>query len=292
MPADSSATKARILAAAERLFADNGFDGVSLRAIAREAKTQIALIHYHFESKEGLYRAVWGERYARLAEKRQRDLPQLDFSRDRLEVLRDLVDLFVRPQLEDPSGRPFLKIMAHEFSDPKEPVRGVVADYLDPVAELVLAGFRRVLPELSEADLGWGYQAMAGVLMIHVVDVDRTTRLSKGAARSGDTEAALPAICDFIAGGWIALAETFRRSVNVTRIRYPMPDDVAKALTAARLRQQYDARPNYQRNDYIGWIDRARTAKTREKRIAQMLDELKRGGVYMKMPHPASALKT
>jgi uncharacterized protein YdeI (YjbR/CyaY-like superfamily) len=70
-----------------------------------------------------------------------------------------------------------------------------------------------------------------------------------------------------------------------------MPDDVAKALIAAGLRRQYDARPSYQRNDYIGWIDRARTAKTRAKRIAQMLDELQRGGIYMKMPHPASARK-
>jgi uncharacterized protein YdeI (YjbR/CyaY-like superfamily) len=70
-----------------------------------------------------------------------------------------------------------------------------------------------------------------------------------------------------------------------------MPDDVTKALRAAGLRRQYDARPNYQRNDYIGWIDRARTVKTRAKRVAQMLDELQRGGVYMKMPHPASARK-
>jgi uncharacterized protein YdeI (YjbR/CyaY-like superfamily) len=78
----------------------------------------------------------------------------------------------------------------------------------------------------------------------------------------------------------------------VARVRYHMPDDVGKALNAAGVRPQYDARPNYQRNDYIGWIDRARTAKTRTKRIAQMLDELERGGVYMKMPHPASAPKT
>jgi bacteriocin resistance YdeI/OmpD-like protein len=75
----------------------------------------------------------------------------------------------------------------------------------------------------------------------------------------------------------------------VTRDRHPMPNDVAKALLAAGVRPHYDARPNYQRNDYIGWIDQARTAKTRSKRIAQMLDELERGGVYMKMPHPASA---
>lgn len=69
-----------------------------------------------------------------------------------------------------------------------------------------------------------------------------------------------------------------------------MPDDVAKSLMTAGVRRRYNARPNYQRNDYVGWINRARTVKTREKRIAQMIDELRRGGVYMKMPHPASAL--
>jgi hypothetical protein len=53
----------------------------------------------------------------------------------------------------------------------------------------------------------------------------------------------------------------------VIRARYPMPDDIAKALKAAGLRQQYDGRPNYQRNDCIGWIDRARTAKTRAKAL-------------------------
>lgn len=45
----------------------------------------------------------------------------------------------------------------------------------------------------------------------------------------------------------------------------------------------YDARPPYQRNDYIGWIDRAKRPETRTKRIAQMLAELEQGDVYMKM---------
>lgn len=50
----------------------------------------------------------------------------------------------------------------------------------------------------------------------------------------------------------------------------------------------YEARPAYQRNDYIGWITRAAREETRSKRIAQMVDELQRGGVYMNMPHPPS----
>jgi hypothetical protein len=41
-------------------------------------------------------------------------------------------------------------------------------------------------------------------------------------------------------------------------------------------------------NDYIGWINRAKLQKTKEKRLNQMLDELEIGGVYMKMAHPSS----
>ena len=67
-----------------------------------------------------------------------------------------------------------------------------------------------------------------------------------------------------------------------------MPDDVRLALEGRGLMAAYEERPFYQRNDYLGWIDRAKRPETREKRIVQMLDELDRGGVYMKMDHPPS----
>ena len=69
----------------------------------------------------------------------------------------------------------------------------------------------------------------------------------------------------------------------LSRAPNPMPDDIAARLDAAGLRAAYDARPPYQRNDYLGWIARAKRDETREKRIAQMLDELADGGLYMKM---------
>jgi uncharacterized protein YdeI (YjbR/CyaY-like superfamily) len=64
-----------------------------------------------------------------------------------------------------------------------------------------------------------------------------------------------------------------------------MLPDVEQALKKRRLAAAYEARPDYQRNDYIGWINRAKLAATRQKRIAQMLDELAEGGVYMGMAH-------
>jgi uncharacterized protein YdeI (YjbR/CyaY-like superfamily) len=68
-----------------------------------------------------------------------------------------------------------------------------------------------------------------------------------------------------------------------------MPTDVRRALDDRELMNDYMARPPYQQNDYVAWIDRARRPATRAARIAQMLDELERGGVYMKMEHPPSA---
>ena len=70
---------------------------------------------------------------------------------------------------------------------------------------------------------------------------------------------------------------------RMTRQIYPMPDDIAAALADRGLAAAYAARPAYQQNDYIGWITRAVRPATRRKRLDQMLDELARGGVYMKM---------
>jgi uncharacterized protein YdeI (YjbR/CyaY-like superfamily) len=68
-----------------------------------------------------------------------------------------------------------------------------------------------------------------------------------------------------------------------------MPDDVHASLVERGVLDDYRARPDYQQNDYLGWIERAKRPETRRKRIDQMLDELERGGVYMKMDHPPSA---
>ncbi len=67
------------------------------------------------------------------------------------------------------------------------------------------------------------------------------------------------------------------------RPRYPMPEFFRAALEARGLMDAYRARPPYQQNDYIGWIERAKLESTKQKRLKQMLDELEKGGVYMRM---------
>jgi uncharacterized protein YdeI (YjbR/CyaY-like superfamily) len=66
-----------------------------------------------------------------------------------------------------------------------------------------------------------------------------------------------------------------------------MPGFVRLVLKERDLMEAYQARPPYQRNDYLGWITRAKREETRTRRLQQMLDELERGDVYMNMAwHP------
>ncbi len=67
------------------------------------------------------------------------------------------------------------------------------------------------------------------------------------------------------------------------RPRETMPDFVSTALNERGLRDRYDARPPYQRNDYLLWINKVKTEATKQRHLAQMLDELEAGGVYMGM---------
>jgi hypothetical protein len=80
----------------------------------------------------------------------------------------------------------------------------------------------------------------------------------------------------------ILLLLTKRKSMS-PHPRHEIPDFIQTALQKHGLMDAYLTRPPHQRNDYIGWITRARLTATRQKRLKQMLDELKKGNVYMKM---------
>ncbi len=70
---------------------------------------------------------------------------------------------------------------------------------------------------------------------------------------------------------------------TLKRAKNPMPAYVSAALNEQGLMNAYQARPPYQQNDYLGWISRAKLDATRQKRLNQMLSELKGGKKYMNM---------
>ena len=76
---------------------------------------------------------------------------------------------------------------------------------------------------------------------------------------------------------------TVTKKSTLKRAKNPMPVFVREALTAHGLMAAYEGRPPYQQNDYLGWISRAKLETTRQKRLDQMLAELRGGKKYMNM---------
>lgn len=74
---------------------------------------------------------------------------------------------------------------------------------------------------------------------------------------------------------------------GLKRPLYDIPSYISEALISEGLEKAYWARPPYQRNDYIGWITRAKRQETIDKRLNQMLEELRSGTSYMGMKYNA-----
>jgi len=84
------------------------------------------------------------------------------------------------------------------------------------------------------------------------------------------------------------MAKIDLKKTKLTRKIQPMPEWIKKELTANKVLDDFYARPDYQQNDYISWITRAKLEATQCKRLDQTIAELKKGGVYMGMKHNIS----
>ena len=91
-------TEQKILAVAQRLFADSGFDAVTTKQLASEAGVAIGAIYHHFPSKEAIYAAATKNLFSERAVP-PRELVEADEPPDRKMV--HLVTWFVRLMIED-----------------------------------------------------------------------------------------------------------------------------------------------------------------------------------------------
>ena len=93
-----------LLNTAERLFANNGIQSVSLREINAEAGYSAAALHYHFRTRDALLEALLANRQQPVMELRAALLEQLrEERRPTVEALTEaLVMPFAQPILTDP----------------------------------------------------------------------------------------------------------------------------------------------------------------------------------------------
>lgn len=191
----------RILAAAEEVFAAQGYDGTSLRRIAELAGVPVALVSYHFGSKLELYRAIFHLRVPTIVGQRQTGLEIARLEPDRERRLELVVRALIVPMLGLRNSGRFGSILAREITDPGNVERGIFREMFDPVAEMMLEALRDCLPDWTEADLHYAYNTMLGSMMYFMADTGRIVRLSQGQADPDRNEEASQHMVDILYAG-------------------------------------------------------------------------------------------
>jgi AcrR family transcriptional regulator len=161
----SISTKDRILAAAETLFAQRGFDGASLRQLTAAAGVNLAAVNYHFGSKERLVEEVFRRRLDTLNQNRLTALARV--AGRETTTLEDVLDAFIRPALEmnqDDNGPLFMRVLARAFAEHDDHLRQFLSDNYGHVVRQFTAEFAHLLPHLSKAELYWRIDLVTGAL--------------------------------------------------------------------------------------------------------------------------------
>lgn len=137
-------TRAQIIAAAERAFAEEGLEKASLAQINRDAgQKNKSSLQYHFKNREGLLRAIRDKHREAIDEDRRALLEKAEAGGE----LRLVVEALVMPlanKLDDPDGGVhYIRMMALDRTRPKPSLREV-----RPVTARALALLNELTPKI------------------------------------------------------------------------------------------------------------------------------------------------
>jgi AcrR family transcriptional regulator len=136
-PVNASDTQQKLLAAAIDLFGRQGFEGTSIREIARLAKANIAAIAYHFGSKEELYRACLEQIVGSVAQGLSEQLRPVDDTRLDAEqartALKEMVFAMTAFMLATPQVAGFVRLVVREQMDPTPSFDLLYRNFMEPM---------------------------------------------------------------------------------------------------------------------------------------------------------------
>jgi AcrR family transcriptional regulator len=218
----SRPTRDRILDAAERLFAQRGFHGVSIRDITGAAGVDVALANYHFGSKLGVLEAVFTRRAEDLNNERLERLDELLAAGGRRPpTLEAIIDAFTRPLLDrserDASGWKSYFALVAEVNNSPEFGGLLMTRHFDPVVQRFIDAIRLALPRAAERDIYWAYHFLSGALTLTFAETGRIDKLSGGVCRASDLVSVHERLVPYCAAGFRAVCLPQRKPSRQVR---------------------------------------------------------------------------
>lgn len=205
-------TRLALQDAAEQLFAQHGFDAVSVRAVAGKAGVDPALLHYYFGTKRELFDAVLVRRLDVLRDERIEALDAYARSAGDKITVEGCFEAYLAPVLwwsihGGPGWKHYFALLGQLNNAPLTG-EAPVGDYIDPVVPRLIALLRRALPDARDEDLYWCYSFLSGALTLALSETGRIDVISGGLCRSSDIDAVRQRLAAYAAAG---LTEVCRR---------------------------------------------------------------------------------
>lgn len=148
-------TQERLIATAERLFAEHGLDAVSMRQINREAgQLNTSSIHYYFGSREAVFEAVLERRMSAINRERLALLAEMQAD-GRTSDLREVVAAYVRPLAAQVAvgegGNHYVRFLAQAYASTEIDIGRLVRGKWDQSLNEVAALLQALLSDLPDA---------------------------------------------------------------------------------------------------------------------------------------------
>jgi AcrR family transcriptional regulator len=203
-------TRARILQAAEAMFAESGFDAVSMRDITTAARVNLASINYHFGSKMALLAEVVSGRAHIFVDERLKLLAAAPRDRHGRPKLEAVIAAFLRPALEmsrQPGGANHMRLRARLAVEHIGMTKAQFEQIFDVSNEKFVDALAQALPDYPRAEIYWGFHGLLGIVVYTMANSGRIQHLSHGACDPTDVEATLARMVPYVAQGFRALGK-------------------------------------------------------------------------------------
>ncbi|NYT86958.1 TetR/AcrR family transcriptional regulator [Pollutimonas harenae] len=212
---EETGSRARIIDAAIELFGAKGVDRTSLRELTAQASVNVALVNYHFGSKEGLAEAVFETLASQINTERALALETLLQQEGAASVrLDEIVKIFMRPYFDPASRRSGAllaqMILRHRLA-PTPGTNRIIQEHFDPMASCFIDAMAQACPSVDRKEFYWRYAFMVSSIVLTITDsssVNRLARLSNGQADATDMARMAASLCRFLVGALQAPSST------------------------------------------------------------------------------------
>lgn len=190
-------TGCRILLTAESLFAEHGFDGISLRQITAKAGVNLAAVNYHYSDKQSLCREILLYRLREINKVRLGALSQAEARAQGAVVpLDEIIGLMARPLFQPGSdstsyNAASIRLLGRIITEPLPFTAEILAAELQPAMTRFGQAIRRHTPSLSPQDFLWRFSFVIGAMHHAMATLHDMKTLTNGLCRNDDPEGAL-----------------------------------------------------------------------------------------------------